>query len=57
MLGSMLKENYLIEESNLKATQFIDPINRMIFQSMTAFRTAGKEVDIITLLTTIAQKI
>lgn len=52
VLGSMLKENYLIAESNLKATQFIDPINRMIFQSMTSLQSAGKAVDIITLLTT-----
>ena len=52
VLGSMLKENYLIAESNLKPTQFIDTINRMIFQSMTSLRFAGKAVDIITLLTT-----
>lgn len=52
VLGSMLIENYLIAESNLNAVQFANPTNRMIFQSMTELRTAGKAVDIITLLTT-----
>ncbi len=51
VLGCMLKENYLIAESNLVASQFTDPTNRIIFQSMTALRTAGKPVDLITLLT------
>ena len=51
VLGSMLKENYLITESNLKATQFTDSVNRMIFQSMVELRKAGKAVDLITLLT------
>ena len=52
VLGSMLKENYLIAESNLVASQFTDPTNRTIFQSMTELRIAGKVVDMITLLTT-----
>ena len=30
VLGSMLKENYLIAESNLVASQFTDPTNRTI---------------------------
>lgn len=51
VLGSMLKENYLIAESNLAASQFTDPTNRRIFQSMTELRTAGIAIDIITLLT------
>ena len=38
VLGSMLKENYLIAESNLTASQFTDPTNRTIFQSMMALR-------------------
>ena len=52
VLGSMLKENYLIAESNLVASQFTDPTNRTIFQSMTELRKVGKAVDMITLLTT-----
>lgn len=52
VLGSMLKENYLILESNLVATQFTDGTNKMIFQSMKELIAAGKAVDIITLLTT-----
>ncbi|WP_342512483.1 DnaB-like helicase C-terminal domain-containing protein [Sporosarcina sp. FSL K6-1522] len=52
VLGSMLKENYLIVESNLIAAQFTNPTNRNIFQSMTELRRAGKAVDMITLLTT-----
>ncbi|AOV07431.1 DnaB-like helicase N-terminal domain-containing protein [Sporosarcina ureilytica] len=51
VLGAMLKENYLITESNLKVMQFTDPVNKMIFQSMLALRKAGKTVDMITLLT------
>ncbi|MCG7335073.1 AAA family ATPase [Sporosarcina sp. ACRSM] len=51
VLGSMLKENYLIAESNLSTSQFTDPINRMIFQAMVELRKAGKTVDLITLLT------
>ncbi|MFJ7933254.1 replicative DNA helicase [Sporosarcina sp. NPDC096371] len=52
VLGSMLKENYLIVESNLLASQFTDPTNRTIFQSMMELRIAGKAVDLVTLLTT-----
>jgi len=52
VLGSMMKENYLIVESGLLASQFTDATNKMIFQSMSELRAAGKAVDIITLLTT-----
>ncbi|MDS9471519.1 DnaB-like helicase C-terminal domain-containing protein [Sporosarcina pasteurii] len=51
VLGAMLKENYLITESNLNVMQFTDPVNKMIFQSMIELRKAGKTVDMITLLT------
>lgn len=51
VLGSMLKENYLIIESNLNVTQFTDPVNKMIFQAMIELRKAGKPVDLISLLT------
>lgn len=51
VLGSMLKENYLIAESNLTITQFTDPVNKRIFQAMIELRKAGKSVDLITLLT------
>ena len=52
VLGSMLKENYLIAESNLSASQFTNSINRTNFQAMMELRTAGKAVDMITFLTT-----
>lgn len=51
VLGSMLKENYLIIESNLNVTQFTDPVNKMIFQAMIELHKSGKNVDLITLLT------
>ena len=52
VLGSMMKENYLITDANLSATQFADPVHRMIFQSMKELLASGKAVDFITLLTT-----
>lgn len=51
VLGSMLKENYLISESNLSAEQFVDGVNRNIFRAMNELRKENKAVDIITLLT------
>ena len=52
VLGSMLKENYLITESGLAVSQFANPVHKMIFQSMKELRVAGKTVDFVTLLTT-----
>lgn len=52
VLGSMMKENYLITDANLSAAQFADPVHRMIFQSMKELLASGKAVDFITLLTT-----
>lgn len=52
VLGSMLKENYLIAESNLVPSQFLDTINRTIFQSMSELIKAGKSADVVTMLTT-----
>lgn len=51
VLGSMLKENFLVSESNLSVEQFGDSTNRNIFRAMTELRKANKAVDIITLLT------
>ncbi|MFC5602696.1 replicative DNA helicase [Sporosarcina koreensis] len=52
VLGSMLKENYLITESGLAVSQFANPVHKMIFQSMKELRASGKAVDFVTLLTT-----
>ncbi|WP_339254308.1 DnaB-like helicase C-terminal domain-containing protein [Sporosarcina sp. FSL W8-0480] len=51
VLGSMLKENYLITDSNLAVSQFTDAVHKMIFQSMKELYSKGKAVDFITLLT------
>ncbi|WP_252504401.1 DnaB-like helicase C-terminal domain-containing protein [Sporosarcina sp. Marseille-Q4943] len=52
VLGSMLKENYLITDSGLSVFQFTNPVHKMIFQSMKELHAAGKTVDFVTLLTT-----
>ncbi|MEZ7171762.1 replicative DNA helicase [Sporosarcina sp. OR05] len=52
VLGSMMKENYLITDANLSVSHFADPVHKMIFQSMKELRASGKAVDFITLLTT-----
>ena len=52
VLGSMLKENYLILDSGLAVSQFAEPVHKMIFQSMKELRASGKAVDFVTLLTT-----
>jgi replicative DNA helicase len=51
VLGSMLKENYLITDSGLTVSQFTNPVHKMIFQSMKELLANGKSVDFITLLT------
>lgn len=52
VLGSMLKENYLLTDSGLAVSHFANPVHKMIFQSMKELRASGKTVDFITLLTT-----
>lgn len=52
VLGSMMKENYLITDSGLAVSQFAGPVHKMIFQSMKELRASGKAVDLVTLLTT-----
>ncbi|MCM3711531.1 replicative DNA helicase [Sporosarcina luteola] len=56
VLGSMLKENYLITDSGLAVSQFGDPVHKMIFQSMKELRASGKMVDFVTLLTTFSPR-
>ncbi|BAQ10763.1 DNAb domain protein helicase domain protein [Bacillus sp. OxB-1] len=50
VLGSMLKENYLIDDSGLAVSQFTNPVHKMIFQTMKELSANGKSVDYITLL-------
>lgn len=50
VLGTMLKENYLLTECELQPEQFSDAINRGIFQAMQELRRQGKSVDVISLL-------
>lgn len=56
VLGSMLKENYLITDSGLSVAQFSDPIHKMIFQSMKELSGKGKAVDFVTLLTSFSPR-
>ncbi|WP_318241713.1 replicative DNA helicase [Sporosarcina quadrami] len=51
VLGSMLKENHLIADTDLDVSQFAEPVHKMIFQSMKELHATGKAVDIVTLLT------
>ena len=51
VLGSMMKENYLITDANLDVSHFTNAVHKMIFQSMKELRAKGKPVDLVTLLT------
>lgn len=51
LLGSMLRENYLITDSNVNANFFTTQIHRTIFTAMQELIQSGKSVDYITLLT------
>lgn len=56
VLGSMLKENYLLMDSGLSVSQFANPVHKMIFQSMKELHASGKTVDFITLLTSFSPR-
>lgn len=51
VLGTMLKENYLITESGLDMSYFQEPAHKNIFQAMKNLMRDGKTVDYITLIT------
>lgn len=51
LLGSFLKENYLIADTAVKPEQFQDARNRCLFNTMKDLHSQGKSVDIITLTT------
>ena len=50
LLGSMLQENYLITDSQVKAAHFTIQVHQTIFDAMQQLAVAGKSVDYITLL-------
>ncbi len=50
ILGTMLEENYLITDSQVRAEHFTIAIHRNIFIAMTELMRAGNSVDYVTLL-------
>lgn len=50
VLGSMLKENYLIGDSGLTVSHFSNGVHKMIFQAMKELQSKGQSVDFVTLL-------
>ncbi|WP_342471611.1 replicative DNA helicase [Metasolibacillus sp. FSL H7-0170] len=52
LLGTMLKENYLIADSQLEANYFTTQVHKNIFNSMRQVMSQQQTVDYITLLTT-----
>ncbi|MDV6379002.1 DNA helicase [Sporosarcina sp. GW1-11] len=50
LLGSMLRENYLILDSGLRTSYFSIPVHQEIFTAMRELAQAGKSVDYITIL-------
>ena len=50
ILGTMLEENYLITDSQVRAEHFTVTIHRNIFITMTELMRAGNSVDYVTLL-------
>lgn len=51
ILGTMMQENHLILDSDIRAEMFLSHTNRAIFQGMKQLANANKPVDYITLLT------
>lgn len=51
LLGTMLEENYLINDSGMQAMFFQTHVNQMIYTVMQELVQEGKSVDYITLLT------
>lgn len=52
ILGTMMKENYLITDSLISETHFTTMLHRNIYNSMRKLVNAGKKVEYIALLTT-----
>lgn len=52
VLGSMLKANYLISDTDITPAHFATHVHKTIFTSMSELVAQGKKVDYITLLTT-----
>ncbi|WP_431030033.1 replicative DNA helicase [Lysinibacillus sp. LZ02] len=50
LLGSMLHENYLITDSQVKAEHFTTQVHQTIFNTMQQLANTGKSIDYITLL-------
>ncbi|MCM3111649.1 replicative DNA helicase [Lederbergia lenta] len=53
LLGTILKENYLIGDTDIKADQLADMRHRQLFKHMKDLHSSGKHIDIITLSTTL----
>jgi replicative DNA helicase len=51
VLGTLLKEPYLINDSELRAFHFINHENQNIFSAMQKLVATGHSVDMVTLLT------
>lgn len=51
ILGTMLKESYLISETDLQPEHFAEATHRNIYQAMKELQQKGKSVDLIALLT------
>lgn len=51
ILGSIIKEPFLIDDLNLKPHHFVDSKNKAVVQGMNAIRQKGMKIDIVTLLT------
>lgn len=50
VLGTMLAENYLITDSDVRTEHFVSQQHKTIFQAMTELRATNRSVDYITLL-------
>lgn len=50
LLGSMLKEKYLFDGSDLQPEQFADSVNRSIYTAMLKMKNQNKPVDVASLL-------
>nr|WP_198044788.1 DnaB-like helicase C-terminal domain-containing protein [Lysinibacillus timonensis] len=56
LLGTMLNENYLIRDTNLKPAMFQSQIHQSIFQAMQQLAHKAQPVDYITILTMVEPK-
>ncbi|MBP1913073.1 replicative DNA helicase [Lederbergia galactosidilyticus] len=53
LLGCMMKENYLIGDTMIKAEHFADPRHQALYKQMQMRHQQGKLVDLVTLSTTV----